>query len=741
MMRQNSVWFALALSPCTPLCAQPSLIRHAQAAEERGQGSPSQPSIAEVVVTAQKRTERLIDTPQSVSVVSADDIGKMAATQFRDFANTIPGLNFSTAGAGYSQISLRGVTSGVDTNPTVGVYVDDVPYGSSTAFAYGGRLALDVGLFDLERIEVLRGPQGTLYGASTMGGLIKYVSKEPDDLRWGTEVQTGISSTEKGGVSFNAAGAINAPLVEDKLALRASAFESHDGGYIDNVALGRRDVNKSDVYGGRLDLLFTPTEAFRMRLNAFAQTIARDGQGAADYGLSRTRQFGSLSQSRMLPENFDQKFRLVSATLSYDLGPTEVTSVSSYQTVRMESMFDLSARFVPLFEQFFGESYSAVGDPVEASTDKFTQEIRMSSKGSSTLQWLFGGFYTHEDSGNDESFVLLDPTGQPAPNIWFSYSAPTKYEEYAGFGDLTFHLNQALDITAGVRYARNEQRFEQIGGSGLFDTSIPEITSTESVTTYLSNVRYRFGENATTYLRFATGYRPGGPNFVALDPNTGDPLAPANFESDELKSYEAGIKLQTGDGRFGLDAALYYIDWDNMQVLTNRGGFGVRLNASGATIRGAELTLAARAANRFTATGAFAYQDPKMSSDTPELQAVENERLPDVPRFTASVNADYILFQSGFEPTVGATVRHVSDRVASFSNSVSVPQYRLPEYTSVDLRSTGVVGSVVLQLYIRNVFDERGELSAFTGYASLGGPAQVSLLQPRTYGMSAAARF
>lgn len=715
-------------------------IEHESEEAQQGQRGAQAATLQEVIVTAEKRPERLIDTPESLSVVSADSLGSLAATQFRDWANTVPGLDFSTAGAGYTQVFIRGVTSGVDTSATVGIYLDDVPIGSSTAFAFGGRLALDPGLFDVDRIDVLRGPQGTIYGASALAGVIKYISTAPNDRVASGKVQTGVSSTESGGVSVNAAGTANVPLVPETLALRATAYESHDGGFIDNVALNRPGINRSDIYGGRVDLLFTPTESVSVRVNGLVQDITRDGQSSADYGLSGGHPYGRLGQHRVLEEYFNQQFRLVSATISGDLGPAELTSVSAYQAVQSKTLFDISAEFVPLLSAF-GFDYGGIGDPLDETTDRFTQEVRLASKGDSGIQWLVGAFYDNESANDRESFVVLDPAGRVAPNIFFHQSAPTHYEEYAGFGDVTLHLGSSLEMTGGVRYAHDKQDFTQHGGTGIFDASIPTIASDESVVTYLGNVLYRFDKNATAYVRYATGYRPGGPNFVAKDPTTGAPLAPPQFEADKLKSYEGGLKSQTEDRRFSADADVYYEDWENMQVLAVRGGFGVRLNAPGATIRGAELTLATEPVDGLKGTVALAYQDAKMKEADADIGASEGERLPDVPRYTASMNVDYLVFQSAFEPTIGATVRYVSSRDSSLDNNKSDPQYHLPAYTSLDLRFAWTVGPANLQFYIRNATNELGELSAFTGYASLGGPAQVSLLQPRTYGVSAVVNF
>lgn len=692
--------------------------------------------VVEVIVTAQKREEKLIDVPQSVSVLSADTIAKLGVVQFRDFANMIPGLAFTTAGAGFTQISLRGVTAGLDVSSTTAIYVDEVPYGSGTSFTASALLTLDAGLFDLDRVEVLRGPQGTLYGASSMGGLLKYVGKRPDAVNFGADVQTGISGTQDGGVSYNVAGAVNAPIVTDKVALRASGFESRDGGYIDNLALGQKDVNRSDVYGGRLDLLFTPTEALGIRITGFSQNISRDGDASADYSFSGTPVDGGLEQRRPSAEPFDQRFRLISGTVNYDLVWASLTSISSYQTIRSDLARDFSPLYVPLLT-LFGRSYSAVAAAQTLNTEKFTQELRLASHETESLEWLLGGFYTDDTADSATEFLVRDLAGELAPNDLFSLSIPSHYREHAAFGNLTYHLTRKFDVSGGVRYSRNRQRFEQ-SGSGLLARSTPPRESSEDVFTYLANARYQFSDHATAYIRYATGYRPGGPNLVLNDPTTGFPVGPSTFEADRLKSYEAGIKAETADRRFGIDLAGYYIEWNNIQVSAQRSGLSFVVNASGgATIRGAELTLSARPARGFIVTGAFGYQDAKMSKADLDFGAAKDERLPNVPRFTAALSADYAFAEESLRPTIGASVRHVSDRMASFDNSSSYPQYHLPDYATADLRTGVTFGSVSAQLYVHNLFDERGQLSTL---AAVGGP-RTAISQPRTIGISATTHF
>ena len=689
--------------------------------------------LEEIIVTATKREERLIDVPQSVTVLSADAFAKMGAVQFRDFADAVPGLSFQTEGAGTGQISLRGVSIGKDASPTVGIYVDEVPYGSSSSFARASQFTLDAALFDVDRIEVLRGPQGTLYGASTMGGLLKYVTKRPDATRFGVDAQTGLSSTRHGDVNYHGAMALNAPIVTDKVALRASGFYSRDGGYIDNVALGQQDVNSSNIHGGRADLLLTPTDALTIRINGFLQDISSDGFPFADYTQAGAPVDGDLEQRRRFAESFDQRFRLVSGTLSYDLGPAVLTSISSYQTIRSRIFRDQSARFVPQCVPVLGRPCTTVAAPFGASTDKFTQEVRLASDGAQVLEWLIGGFYTEETSEDNQEVVARDSAGQPLPTRLIALFIPSRYEELAAFSDLTWHLTEKFDVTGGVRYAKNRTRFQQFG-SGVQGLSTPLSSSSDDVFTYLANARYHFSDRATGYLRYATGYRPGGPNYAIVG-------AKPVFEADRLKSYEVGFKSETADQRFALDVAGYYVDWDNIITTVSVGGFSVRDNAAGgAGVRGAELALTARPTRAFTLTGAVAYQNAELSEAVPNLRAAKGEQLPGVPRFTAALNADYELSVASLQPTLGATLRYVDDRVADFDNNGARPQFLLPDYSMVDLRAGCTLGSVQVQLYVRNLFDERGQLLSRVAPTTLN-PLPIAIVQPRTIGVTASTSF
>lgn len=690
-----------------------------------------------IIVTAQKREERLLDVPMSVSVASAEDLATQGITQFRDYADRIPGLNYTTHGPGYTQISLRGVTVGQDMSPTVGVYIDDVPYGSSTAYAGGAFTALDVGLSGVEQIEVLKGPQGTLYGASTIGGLIKYVTRAPDLNGFGLEGRIGAATVRDGSEGHSIYTRVNMPIIEDKLALSVAGFKTHDGGYIDDTIRGREDVNSSDIYGGRVDLLYRPTENMSFRLNGFLQNISSAGMTKVDYTFGGTPAYGELEQRRLVEEPFSNRFRLGSLTVNYDFGPVSMTSISSYQETTPFIRSDLSALYAPLLELFFGRTYSSVQFRSLYDTEKVTEELRLTSSDSARLEWLLGVFYTREKSNLRGDFVLRDLNDQLVTNDIYDTNSPSIFEELSGFGTATFRATDRIDVSAGVRYAHYDQKFRQVG-SGLLGTSQPERRAQGNVFTYLANARIRLADTTSAYFRYATGYRPGGTDFVQINPETGLPAAPENYDSDDLASYEIGLKHEADDRRWTIEASGYYIDWNDIQLIGNRNGLNVRTNApGGATIKGADLSFSTRPFDGLSLSAALNLQEARLNEADPDLNAARHERLPNSADLSGSLSADYT-FSSAMQPWIGATFRHTSRRTSGYDNGVGARlQYELPAYSMFDLRAGVTIGLVTVQAYVRNAFDKRAQLSAYTTYGS----PLVTIAQPRVVGFTVSVAY
>jgi iron complex outermembrane recepter protein len=720
-----------SLLASTALCSAPAFAQNAPSPDDTA-------LLGDVIVTAQKREERASETPLSLSVLTGEALQASGATQLSDFAATVPGLSFTSNGVGQGQINLRGVTTGLNVGSTVGIYVDEVPYGSSTSFAGAAQLALDVGLFDLDRVEILRGPQGTLYGASTMGGLLKYVTEAPDPTRFSGGLRAGASTTAHGGFGYDLAGAVNTPFANDTAAIRLNGYYTRDSGFVDNRQSGEKDVNQSDVYGTRADVVFNPSDALSIRLTGFAQEIERDGSGSVDFNGATGQPVDGRYDQRRFDEPFDQSFRLASAVVDYDFGPVQLTSVTSYQTSDVNYVVDVSALYVPLLGGF-GLALGSTPLVKDVNTDKFTQEARLAGS-YGAFDWIVGGFYTREKSFQRQTIAATDVTGAPFPLNLLTAELPSLYEETAAFGTLTWHVTDRFDLSGGLRYAANDQTYEQ-NASGLLGGPAPKRSSDETVTTYLANARYRVTDRSIAYLRYATGYRPGGPNMVLNDPVTGDPLAPPTFNADSLDSYEAGYKASTADGRFSIDAGVYYIDWQDLQIVALRNGVGVVANASSAAIRGAEITVTARPVPALSLVAAVSLLDAELNADSPDLGGRKGDSLPDSPNATVSVSADYGFSLGGYDVDAGATVRYVDDRVSSFDMSAGTPQHALPDYTTVDLRAGIDFNGLRAQFYVRNLFDEFGELSAMTSFSVAGGPIQITPLRPRTAGLTLTKRF
>lgn len=565
-----------------------------------------------------------------------------------------------------------------------------------------------------------------------MGGLVKYVTKQPDLENTAFSIQAGLAGTHDGDASYNAAFTANAPVFSGSSAIRTSAFYSHDGGYIDNLATGDNDVNSADVKGGRLDFLVAPNSALRIRLTGFVQDISRDGMATADFRGNGTPVDGTLDQRRPFAEPFDQRFRLVSGAVSYDFGGVTLTSISSYQTVRSSIVYDLTASYVPILNPLGGGPYGAVAQVEEMTTDKFTQEVRLATLKESKLDWLIGGFYTNQKGERDAFFALRTVTGATAPNTFFTTLRPSRYEESAAFGDLTYHITVRFDVTGGIRYTKSSLSAAD-NGFGSLVRPFATRRSSEHVVNYLASARYRVSDHATAYTRFATGYRPGGPNAVIIDPATGLPASAPTYKADRLKNYEVGLRAESADQRFGVDVAAYFIKWTDIQVVDLTSAFGGLTNGNGARLRGADLELRARPVDRVAINWAAAYQRAELDGAAPSVRGVDGERLPNVPQFTTALSADYQFALASRRAVVGASLRYIDDRKATFGTTA----HKLPAYTTADLRFGLELQRVSLNVYARNMFDERGQLSAYT----FSGSQNVAILQPRTIGITAMTQF
>jgi iron complex outermembrane receptor protein len=693
-------------------------------------GEPSQ--LEEIIVTAQKRSENVQDVPASVSVVSADRLAALNATQLSDFAGYVPGFTVSGGGVpGAARLTLRGIAS--NTSSTVATYIDDVPLGSSSSYGDRGSLSLDLFPYDVARVEVLRGPQGTLYGANSMGGLLKYASVSPDLNRFSARIGADAFRIKGGDdTGWGVRVAVNAPLVQDRLGLRASYFHQDNPGYIDNVATGEKDVNGGRQEGGRVVVLWTPTDDLSIKLSALHQSLNYDGGSAIVVQKPGLSPVYGLARADVLPTPYRQRLGLYNATIDWDLGGLDLTSSTSFARTHTRS----GGGFTDLLGPF-----GILGQIVDENLlEKTTQELRLASPSGGTFEWLVGAFYTNEDYQFHETGLALTPAGVPSPafNPLLDAIQPSTYREYALFGNATWRFNERFDVSAGLRWSRDKQAFSQTNSGWLFDPGDPTATTfikteaSESVLNYMASARYHFTPDAMLYARVASGYRPGGPN-VAF------PGAPSTFDSDSLVNYEVGLKSEFFDRRALVDVSLFYIDWSDIQViLQTPTAIPYLVNAGRAVSQGIEFTSSFSPADGLTLGANFAFTDATISDTVPGLGAQAGDRIPNVPRWSGSLTAQYEAVVAGdLKARFNVGYRYTGDRYSRFNSSPRA--VRLPEYGAIDA-SVGLGDERwTVRLYAKNLTDERGFQ---TDLGSAGGALQnISIIQPRTVGLALDASF
>ena len=719
----------------------------------------------EIVVTAQKREQSIIDVPQSITVVGGDTLEQNQAISFPDYLKLVPGLQLDQATPGAGRLILRGLNTG-GVASTVAVYVDETPFGSSTALANGGVLAGDFDTFDVQRIEVLRGPQGTIYGANSLGGLLKFVTNEPSTSGVEVRVRGSAEATKGGDMSYHGNAMINLPL-GDKVALRVSGFYNKLGGFIDSIGTTDTDafgytltadtednINGYESYGGRASILIRPSETFDIRLTAYAQNIRADASSVVESNPdSLETLYGRPTQSQFSNSYVNVDYRLYNGVFNVDLGGVTLTSSTSYstqnQTFRDDATYNLSGIVRALLgapaNEFFLDQHT--------NNRKITQEVRLTSEAGGTVEWLVGGYYNNEKALIQQDFGAVQPGTEiaiPFPFVLGHVTLDSTYEEYAGFANATVHLGDRFDVDLGGRYSHNSQVADQ-GAAGVLAGNVPinsNLTSSDDVFTFSVAPKYKFSERATLYARVAKGYRPGGPNIIA-------PNAPANtpisFEPDTVISYEVGFKGETADRTLGLDVSVFHIDWSNIQLLTVINGFGLNINGSSAVSDGVEFTAFLRPIPGFTASVNGAWTDARLTGDTPpEVGGLKGDRLPFTPPISFAINADYE-FGIGNDATayLGGSIRVLGQQSGDYDATFRAANGRhrqVMSYEVIDLRAGASFGDFGIEVFARNLTNREGRTSTGALTASglpttPNGALETGIIRPRTIGVTFSAGF
>lgn len=744
----HSIWSAMAGGMLGTVLLPVSVMAQTVEPAESAVDSAEIKQLDEVVVTAQKRSEPLHEVPLSISVIDASKMADQGQVQLADYFAKVPGLTLNARGAGRTQLILRGISTGTGGNPTVGVTIDDTPFGASSSRGGGDFMVPDLDPADLQHIEVLRGPQGTLYGASSMGGLIKYVTVAPDTDSFSGHVQADVSSTEHGGTGYGVRASANLPVIDDKFALRVSAFKREDAGYIDDPLQGKRDVNDGEVKGGRVAGLWNISDKVTLRFSALSQDSSSGATPNEDVTFDYTPLDGEYTHQR-LPgtDGFEGKLRFYDATLNADLGWATFDSITAYNESRHDGPQDVTGTFGALTAIFVGVPNQGVVIDNALKTDKFSQEFRLASPNDDrALQWLFGAFYTKEKSEGFQRLRVVDPVTGVDSGFAYLYegTTPSEFKEKALFANFTYKFSDRFDVQLGGRYSENDESYASyIDGPLNGGSSSENGSSGEDVFTYSFSPRFKVSESLMTYARVASGYRAGGQNNPLGLSTT--PI-PDSYDSDSLVSYEVGVKGQFFDNRLSADASLFYIDWTDIQLrqVDQSTGESFYANGGAAKSQGFEASIAWMPLDLLTITGNVAYTDAVLTEDTPEGTAgFRGDRLPYSARKTASLSVVKDFAISGtLDGFVGGGVTYVGDRLAPFNNTATTPRFLMPSYTAFDVRAGIQATNWTLTLYVKNASDEKGYLSATPRNSTTGLSAYgVGVMQPRTTGVSLSVDF
>lgn len=708
----------------------------------------------EIVVTAQKRAEKLVDVPVAVTAVNSDQLQASGAITLRDLSASVPGLQIA-GGIGSGSPTIRGITSGNDGNSTVGMQINGAPVGPAAFGAAGGSYMPELDPALLTQVEVLRGPQGTLYGSSTLGGIVNYVLKEPNLSRFEGSLFVEGAVTRGGEPSGTVRAAVSTPLVADKAALQVTGFGSEFGGFVDKPASSLKNFNNRKSYGGRIALAVQVTSDVRVTLSDLYSRI-ESKQDLVIYSPATQKPLtGDLQNNDAVLPIYNSKLNMVGLNVDADLGGVKLSSITSYQTLDSENLVDFGAArlgaiavdYLPLFGGVTIPSPANPAVAVRLETDKFTQELRLTSQGDGPFNWVVGFFFNHESSQNAQILASYDQSSQPKSGNLSSlvrYDLLTHYTEYAGFANATYSLAENLDVTGGIRVQAIKQDYRQLysgsdaaalnslfGAFGLSPTPSDSGLSKDSnsVVTYLANVKYKFSPHVMAYARFATGFRPGGPNILV-------PGLPTTFAPDTTYDYELGIKASFLGGKGFIDLNLYNIDWKNIQILTIANGINGQTNGGRANSRGVEISLRLEPIKGLSLAGNFAYSDAKLKDTIPGGLGSQGDPMPMNPKYSGSVSAKYEWPMGNLQGFFGASANFLGERQSGFKSSVIYAQYTLPSYTLINLRAGVRFDGWEFSAFVRNLGDERAQLGATTLASNL-----VAVQRPRTFGLSIGKTF
>jgi len=731
-------------------CAQ------AQTSQPPTDGQPGS-ELEEIMVTATRRPERLQDVPLSVTAFSQQDLSAKGIVGYEGLALQTPGVVLNKQTDNFNNFTARGIATnsyGANLQSTVAIYIDELPIST-----IGNTTTLNPNLYDVERVEFLRGPQGTLFGSGSLSGALRILTKSPDLTRFEASTQVDYGVTGSGWDSWRQRydGMVNLPLLNDVLALRIVGFYRNEDGWVDNIGTGIKDSNRLEDGGARATLLYKPTDPLSVKF-----LVSYEDSDPKDASLT-TPALGLYVRNSNEPDVYSGVLTNYNATINYQFDGANLTSSTTYSRYDAKFIVDLAGTFgglLPFGLDDFGFQRT------------FVEEARLASDPGGKFDWVIGLFdlnrRAHLDSQFRSSLEFLESHGITGlPDQYYSKDYTyTDSSELAGFGDLTYHINDQFWVTAGLRYGRvSAQQFDEGGGynssyfaaafGGLSGplTIVPTVAgpgpkAEASKPSYKGSVSYKPSSNLTTYATVSTGFRSPVINAQAgqaSQVNPKDIIIPAGASSDNLKNYELGAKSTWLNGRLNANVAVYYIDWRNIQVQANRVSDSVQFatNIGGAKSKGLELELTALPFTGLTIGLNGSYNHARVTQLSAEEAAisgaVDGARL-SAPILQGALNVDYAFdLSSRVRADWLGSLQHVGSFPNSFPDVPGQPGVTSSTYGYTDTYNTvntsfrvAIDRRLQVTTYCENVFDSAAIVylhpEAFI-------ESRYGRLQPRTIGV------
>jgi outer membrane receptor protein involved in Fe transport len=742
--------------------------------------------LTEIVVTAEKRSSTVQDTPISMTAMSGDVMQQIGITNLNGVIESVPGISVRTAGPGQTELEMRGLSSSGGSSPTVGFYLDDFPL-TAPAAALNGKVVIDPDLFDLNRVEVLRGPQGTLYGSGSMGGTVKLVTNAPqlNELHGAADV-TG-SSTVGGG--FNRGGnlMLNVPLIDDKLAMRVVLTDKYTDGWINRIvengdfpvptnpgpcgpawpagcARGNVTavtptqivprVNWERLQGGRVGLLAQPTDALKINATVLYQKITAGDYNEYDLppGIPNARYEPFNS-----PEPIYDEFRLYALTVTYDFSFAQLTSATGYYTREENQTQDDSEALYSVVGEF-GTSIPTFYDIPFNETDstrQFSEELRLASTGQGPLQWIGGLFFSRFESTFNEfnasvplAFISVGGAAANPTGLIYQAHNPYQIKQYAAFGEGTYSFTENLKLTAGLRYYKFDSRADEetagfATGSGNAAPTYNSFTQSNSGVNPKVTLSYEQNHELTVYGTIARGFRPGGINQQI--PASICTISTETYGPDSTWNYEVGEKAKLLDNRLIVNADVYYIRWAQVQQIVNQPcGYPLTENAGNAASYGPEIEVTALLTPELTMTFSGTYTHATLTSVNPTLTAADPQltsglAILNIPKYTETTSLTYLTPVFDGYKFMG----RVNNSYVGQSTDIEYTYATLPAYDLVGAR-IGLVGDRLSgYVFGDNLGNKHAELGIDTTAFAWTTPTveRVATNQPRTVGVDIQYKF